>query len=36
MAEVTNLRSPAEAGLSKLFESSRAAFASESAITDCP
>ncbi|MBK3405675.1 SufD family Fe-S cluster assembly protein [Methylorubrum populi] len=33
MADVTNLRSPAEAGLSKLFESSRKAFASESAIS---
>lgn len=33
MADVTNLRSPAEAGLSKLFESSRKAFASDQAIS---
>jgi Fe-S cluster assembly protein SufD len=32
MADVTNLRSPAEAGLSKLFESARQSFASETAI----
>ena len=32
MAGVTNLRSPAEAGLSKLFESARQSFASETAI----
>ncbi|MEG9500579.1 MAG: SufD family Fe-S cluster assembly protein [Methylorubrum extorquens] len=33
MADVTNLRSPAEAGLSKLFESARKGFASEQAIS---
>ena len=33
MAEVTNLRSPAEAGLSKLFESARKSFATEEAIS---
>ncbi|MFC6047315.1 Fe-S cluster assembly protein SufD, partial [Methylobacterium hispanicum] len=33
MAEIANLRSPAEAGLSKLFESSRQAFAAETAIS---
>lgn len=32
MADVTNLRSPAEAGLSKLFETARQSFASETAI----
>ncbi len=32
MADVTNLRSPAEAGLSKLFEAGRKSFASETAI----
>ncbi|RVU20712.1 SufB/SufD family protein [Methylobacterium oryzihabitans] len=33
MADVTNLRSPAEAGLSKLFESARKSFATEEAIS---
>ncbi|KQQ14056.1 Fe-S cluster assembly protein SufD [Methylobacterium sp. Leaf123] len=33
MADVTNLRSPAEAALSKLFESARKGFASEQAIS---
>lgn len=33
MADVTNLRSPAEAGLSNLFESARKGFASEQAIS---
>ena len=32
MADITNLRSPAEAGLSKLFEAARRSFASEEAI----
>ncbi|WP_457105758.1 SufB/SufD family protein [Methylobacterium sp. P5_C11] len=32
MADVTNFRSPAEAGLSKLFEAGRQSFASETAI----
>src|ERR1700712_2008961 len=32
MADITNLRSPAEAGLSKLFESARRSFATEEAI----
>ncbi|MGV7029709.1 SufB/SufD family protein [Methylobacterium symbioticum] len=32
MADITNLRSPAEAGLSKLFEAARQGFASEAAI----
>ncbi len=32
MADITNLRSPAEAGLSKLFEAARQSFASEAAI----
>ncbi len=33
MADVTKLRSPAEAGLSKLFETARQSFASEAAIS---
>ncbi|WP_298961394.1 SufD family Fe-S cluster assembly protein [uncultured Methylobacterium sp.] len=33
MADITNLRSPAEAGLSKLFESARKSFATEEAIS---
>ena len=33
MAEVTHLRSPAEASLSKLFETARKGFASEQAIS---
>ena len=32
MADVTNLRSPAEAGLSKLFETARQSFASDATI----
>ncbi|MGU3538142.1 SufB/SufD family protein [Methylobacterium sp. A54F] len=33
MADITNLRSPAEAGLSKLFEASRRSFAAEETIS---
>ncbi|MEH3144502.1 MAG: SufD family Fe-S cluster assembly protein [Methylobacterium frigidaeris] len=33
MADITNLRSPAEAGLSKLFEAARKGFATEEAIS---